>query len=328
MRSEANSQPGDQARGAARARAAIETLPPWRPSPGPGALRTQWRALGKAAIAPVFALLLALLEAFGFQQDNFLLRFGFWATMMLAWVSAFALSALIIQASPRSAALPLQRQRLLVMGLTVASMAVIAERVANGAFGWGEPTELLERMGQALLVGGGFELLCLNLLPARASKAPPARDAQPTGRTSPAHRSPSPEAAPTPVLLRRLPSQARGQILCLNMEDHYVRVHTARATLLVLMRFSDAVGELEGLPGLRVHRSWWVAEQAIVDVERSARSTKVRLTNGQLVPVSQPYVQSLLQAVRMRPPAAPLTSRQPSAASAPQHAAGKVGALV
>jgi hypothetical protein len=35
-----------------------------------------------------------------------------------------------------------------------------------------------------------------------------------------------------------------------------------KARFLLLMRFSDATAELDGLPGLRVHRSWWIAEGA------------------------------------------------------------------
>ena len=98
------------------------------------------------------------------------------------------------------------------------------------------------------------------------------------------------------------------------MEDHYVRVHTTRGSGLVLMRFSDAIAELEATPGLRIHRSWWVAARAVAEVERSARSTKARLINGLRAPVSQPYIQALLQMIETRQPLTPPAAPYPAAA--------------
>ena len=43
----------------------------------------------------------------------------------------------------------------------------------------------------------------------------------------------------------------------LKMADHYVEAFTTAGSTLVLMRFADAVSELEGADGLRVHRSYW-----------------------------------------------------------------------
>jgi LytTr DNA-binding domain len=61
-----------------------------------------------------------------------------------------------------------------------------------------------------------------------------------------------------PPLLSRLPRALGSNILCLQMEDHYVRVHTPAGSELILMTLREAITELGGLEGLRVHRSWWV----------------------------------------------------------------------
>jgi DNA-binding LytR/AlgR family response regulator len=53
------------------------------------------------------------------------------------------------------------------------------------------------------------------------------------------------------------------------------------------MRMRDAVAELDGLPGLQVHRSWWVASEAVERVEKEDGRARLRLTNGMIVPVAR-----------------------------------------
>ena len=50
-----------------------------------------------------------------------------------------------------------------------------------------------------------------------------------------------------PRLLARLPSRLGGEVIALQAEDHYVRVHTALGSDLLLMRFADAVAEADGI---------------------------------------------------------------------------------
>jgi len=73
------------------------------------------------------------------------------------------------------------------------------------------------------------------------------------------------------------------------MEDHYLRIHTALGSDLVLMRLRDALTELAPGRGRQVHRSWWVAEGAIASVERPAGRIVLVLRNGLRVPVSKTY---------------------------------------
>ncbi len=103
-------------------------------------------------------------------------------------------------------------------------------------------------------------------------------------------------AGTAPRFLARVPIRLGRDLLCLQAEDHYVRVHTALGDDLVLHRFSDAVEDLDGLPGLQVHRSWWIAEAAVSDAVRRDRKTWLRLRNGLEVPVSRTYLPAVREA--------------------------------
>ena len=98
---------------------------------------------------------------------------------------------------------------------------------------------------------------------------------------------------PTPFL-DRIPAKLGRDLLALEMEDHYVRVHTALGSDLILMRMRDAVAELAGIDGRQVHRSYWVAASAVAAVERKPDGKlSLRLTNGLLVPVSRSHAPSV-----------------------------------
>lgn len=97
-------------------------------------------------------------------------------------------------------------------------------------------------------------------------------------------------AATAERFLDRLPEQAGRDLVCLKMADHYVEVFTTSGSTLLLMRFADAVAELEGADGLRVHRSHWVACKHVVGALRRNGRTILRLTGGHEVPVSRGYL--------------------------------------
>jgi hypothetical protein len=80
------------------------------------------------------------------------------------------------------------------------------------------------------------------------------------------------------------------RVLCLQMEDHYVRVHTASGSRLVLATLSQAVAALNGAEGLQVHRSWWVASKAVERVEQHGRNLRLKLVNGVSAPVARSAV--------------------------------------
>lgn len=111
----------------------------------------------------------------------------------------------------------------------------------------------------------------------------------------------SPEQAPMEApeknrearFLARLPVAKRGALLCIKTEDHYLRVYTDAGEDLILLRFGDALSELEGADGLRVHRSHWVARRALEAAKRDGRKTRLDLVNGLEVPVSDTYLPDL-----------------------------------
>lgn len=80
-----------------------------------------------------------------------------------------------------------------------------------------------------------------------------------------------------------------GDVLALQMEDHYVRVHRPAGTELILMPLGRAIEAMQ-MSGLRTHRSWWVADHAVEAVEGNARSMRVRLSNGVVAPVARSAV--------------------------------------
>jgi LytTr DNA-binding domain len=93
---------------------------------------------------------------------------------------------------------------------------------------------------------------------------------------------------PGPDFFRRIPPALGHDLLALEMEDHYLRIHTMVGSDLILLRMRDALGELGPKRGRQVHRSWWVADGAVSATERGARPQLV-LRNGLKVPVSKSF---------------------------------------
>lgn len=93
--------------------------------------------------------------------------------------------------------------------------------------------------------------------------------------------------------LAQVPFEKRGTLLCLEMSDHYLNVHTDKGQHLLLMRFKDAISALNEYPGMQTHRSWWVAHDAISKVEKDGRKLQLRLCNDTLIPVSRTYIESV-----------------------------------
>ncbi len=87
----------------------------------------------------------------------------------------------------------------------------------------------------------------------------------------------------------RLPRTLGKDLVYLKMSDHYVEVFTAAGHTVLLMRFGDAVAELEGL-GMQVHRSYWVGHGHPERLVRRGRRRLLRLTGGHDVPVSRTHL--------------------------------------
>jgi hypothetical protein len=97
--------------------------------------------------------------------------------------------------------------------------------------------------------------------------------------------------APVPEIriLNRLEPCLRAGILWVSVRDHYVDVCTETGEASILMRFSDALSELDGVVGLRIHRSHWIADAAVAKVVREGGRLILVSTDGKRFPVSKTY---------------------------------------
>lgn len=87
---------------------------------------------------------------------------------------------------------------------------------------------------------------------------------------------------------QRLERPIRGELLCLQMQDHYLAVHSTDGQQLILCRMEDAARELTGI-GLRVHRSWWVAHAGVAAIKRDKGRMRMLLKDGREIPVGRTY---------------------------------------
>jgi hypothetical protein len=93
-----------------------------------------------------------------------------------------------------------------------------------------------------------------------------------------------------PALAHKLPLRlARSRLIAIEAQDHYLRVITEQGEALVHMRLAEALGALNGTDGLQVHRSWWVATEAVEDVHLARGRGMLRLANNLQVPVSRTF---------------------------------------
>jgi len=89
---------------------------------------------------------------------------------------------------------------------------------------------------------------------------------------------------------RRLSAKRRAaRLIAIEAHDHYLKIHTDAGVELVALRFGDALEELAGAHGWRVHRSWWVAADAVEDVRWRRGVGEMRLVGGLTAPVSRTY---------------------------------------
>jgi hypothetical protein len=118
------------------------------------------------------------------------------------------------------------------------------------------------------------------------------RDERPRGaRRHPVQASSQPSVMP-----------ASGEVLCLRMEDHYVRVHTLAGSRLVAGPFERVIAGMTH-EGMRVHRSWWVARAAVTGVVADGRNLRLTLRGDLTAPISRASVARLREAGWLAPEA-------------------------
>lgn len=206
-------------------------------------------------------------------------RYGYWIGLtMLMWVQGVAVLTIV---SPTLASRGWSRWA------QVTAAALLASIPTGFEVAWAEMFLRVERdLGpiDLLAIIADVALLCVPLLLLTHGILSPAVVAG----------SPAPDRAEhAESLIAMVEPQKRGPILALRSEDHYVRIYTERGDALVLMRFADALALLGAEPGLRVHRSWWVAERAVQAIVRAGDGLQLILRNGPKVPVSRSYAQQV-----------------------------------
>ncbi len=166
-----------------------------------------------------------------------------------------------------------------------------------GSIGWPGLDVAMGTYLSVLVIGGAVTVL-FNLVQGPA-RAPAPVMTQPSAPMPP-QPAPAPISAPAPPppnpLLDQLPAELGSDIVALEMEDHYVRVHTALGSALVLMRLRDAMVLVTGIEGMQVHRSWWVARGAVEDVLRDGRNVRLKLARGIEAPVARAKIADLKDA--------------------------------
>lgn len=199
-----------------------------------------------------------------------------------------------------------------IMTLVFAPVVWVMARVAGGGAGR-TPPSLAQVFFYVFLVTGvicvvrrlipGIEPETYRFLsPEPPGGTPP--DDPPVDMPAPAEAVPQEAAAlARPRIMRRLPPGARGRILRLAASDHQVEVVTQTEVISLRMRLKDAIYEMEPVQGYRIHRSHWVARDAVVRFRRNGPQKLVaELTNGDRVPVSRKYRTNLENAGIIKTP--------------------------
>ena len=248
-------------------------------------------AAGQAVALVCLVLLFAFIGPFG-TYDSLGLpgRIGYWAVAMGGnWlVCGGIMMAALVTVGGGS-----MRRRALVAAAAAPVAAAPGTGVVYGAealfrHGYaadiGVPTIYLSVAVLMLVIGlAVVAVLEGRRLLAEGSAAAPAQSAAEDSGARPG-------LAPGARFLDRLPERLGRDLIYLKTADHYVEAVTAEGSTLVLMRFVDAVAELDGAGGLRVHRSYWVANRHVTGSARRHGRTTLRLSGDHEVPVSRTYI--------------------------------------
>jgi DNA-binding LytR/AlgR family response regulator len=249
------------------------------------------------AMAPAFAWM----NPFISDRQAFMALLGFWGGLLASWFIVMAIVDRLLDMLDIVRRATLSVRRAIVIAVAAVPMILIAGAATHALKGWTvTPSEIVELYFQIVLVGSGVALIAVAAFSPGSERGAsmaaepgvPHADNEASAGADMRHRDALPGAGSR--LIGRIPLAQRGRLLCLAMEDHYVRVHTDRGSALVLLRLSDAIAEAEAaIPGRQVHRSWWVSDEAVERFERVGRTGQIHLHGGIRAPVSQRYLKSV-----------------------------------
>lgn len=258
------------------------------------------------ALVAVSAIL-GLTGPFGtYQELELLPRFAYWlALALVTFVAGYLAMRLTLGIVFGNAGA--QPVRTVVAGIAAGVPVTMVVLLFNHAlFGGPVPqmAEVAKLFVNCSLIAAAISFL--STLAGRGVRHVTANDAAPPAVLAGNDVKVSPERSPPSVsppsqsvrssLNDRLPHAIRGKLAYLSMQDHYVEVHTDKGTTLVLMRLADAIREAGDIPGLQIHRSHWVALDAVTGNRRKDGKLFLKLGESVLLPVSRSYANAVRKA--------------------------------
>jgi hypothetical protein len=215
-------------------------------------------------------------------------RFAYWMLRSLGVGMACLMAFRLVDATEPGASWPPLKQAL--AGLFIASVPGLLAGFALAVLFGHPPTSPLELAG---LYGRVMIVTAVVGIPLHFVRPRTPRDEAALPRERPATALAETVEPGGSTFLRRLPARLGTELLYIEVEDHYLRVHTRVGSGLLLFRLSDAVAELGPVNGRQVHRSYWVARHAVAAVERDRDRTRLVLITGARIPVSRTYLPAL-----------------------------------
>jgi len=229
------------------------------------------------SIAIAMAFFLSFTGAMGSQNAPIAVRLGYWLATMLGGTVTVQLVSLILH---RFRALEPLAGAIVLFVLAVPAVT-LSVWLINGLY---FRHELDPRMMVYTVRPVTIVTLAMSVLQYLLERTP---------RQSHVH-SGGDRKEPAQAFRERLPFKFRqAEIHAVSAEDHYLRVHTSAGQTLVLMRLYDAIRELDGIEGSQVHRSWWVARDAVCNIKRNDGKLSLDIKGDVDAPVSRSYAKVL-----------------------------------
>lgn len=227
------------------------------------------------AVLVAMGLLMGFLGPFDSERAHVVERYAYW---MICMVGVGLVGALTDELLSRCIAVVWRRVTMVSVLMTPpGSFLVLSTQhlLMGELYGWPAYLKLLWQVWPISLAVMAVRALVW--------RRPPPRIAT---RTIIAPPLPEAEA----IFRRRLSAKRRdARLIAIEAHDHYLKVHTDAGAELITLRFVDALDELAMAHGWRIHRSWWVAAEAVEGVRWRHGVGELRLVGGLTAPVSRTY---------------------------------------
>lgn len=281
-----------------------------------GSISLPWPLWG-LAVTLLAGLLLGGHQREAFADFSLIFSYAYWVLRFVMVFLLFAGGLLLLEISPLGQRLPWGWLALaaalislpfftlsvtmldLLLGLPELGVHGFGFDSSNPALGSAAGMAELFTMESLYHLDNHLVLCALIVLPRlllQSAAAAPVQEVAPQASESDSRQVPAPATDPAtdrgtppataPAFLERFDPPIEGQLWAVQAQEHYVRVITSGGAYVTLYRFGDALRELDGLSGLQVHRSFWVAEHGVEAIRSDKHGTRIVLRNGERVPVS------------------------------------------